>query len=99
MCAIFDQRRGTSPAGGQRHASAAARLNLMQSAVRVVLQTSILTQIRHLVLYISNSDGSFDGFVGELTSAKRLRLCVSRNSRHGGNTEEDEGQACTLVYN
>jgi len=33
---------------------------------------SIPTQIRQLILYISNSKGEVDGFVGELTSAKRL---------------------------
>ena len=39
---------------------------------QVVLQMSIPSQIRQLILYISNSKGHADGFVGELTSAKRL---------------------------
>ena len=38
----------------------------------VVLQKSIPTQIRQLVLYLSNSEKYVDGFVGKLTSAKRL---------------------------
>ena len=33
---------------------------------------SIPTQIRQLIFRISNSKGHVDGFVGELTSAKRL---------------------------
>ena len=37
-----------------------------------VLQKSILTQICQLAIYISNSEGYVDGFVGDLTPAKRL---------------------------
>ena len=37
---------------------------------KVVLQKSIPAQIRQLILYISNSKGQVDEFVGELTSAK-----------------------------
>ena len=41
------------------------------------LQKSIPTQIRQLILYISNSEGYVDGFVGEWTCAKRLeKHCV-----------------------
>ena len=43
-----------------------------ESVYDVVLQKSIPTQIRQLILYISNSQGSVDGFVRELTSAERL---------------------------
>ena len=45
---------------------------LTQSVFKVVLHESIPTQIRQLILYIINSQGYVDGFVGELTSAKRL---------------------------
>jgi len=38
----------------------------------VVVQKSIPTQIRQLVLYIRNSKGYVDRFWGELTSSKRL---------------------------
>ena len=50
------------------------KVYLTQSVFEVVLQKSILTQIRQLILYMSNSKGQVDGFVGKLTSAKRL--CV-----------------------
>ena len=33
----------------------------------MVAAKSVLTQIRQLILEISNSQGQFDGFVGELT--------------------------------
>jgi hypothetical protein len=36
------------------------------------LQKLIHAQIRQLILRISNREGELDGFVGELTSAKRL---------------------------
>ena len=49
------------------HARATRRFYLAQS----VLQKSILTQIRQLICYDSNSKGYVDGFGGELTSAKR----------------------------
>jgi len=45
---------------------------LTESVHNVVLHESIPTQIFHLTLYISNSKGQIDGFVGELTFAKRL---------------------------
>ena len=45
---------------------------LTQSVLKVVLQKAIPTQICQLILYISNSKGYADEFVGELTSAKRL---------------------------
>ena len=45
---------------------------LTQSVYQVVLQKSIPTKIRPLILYINNSKGYVDGFVGKLTSAKRL---------------------------
>ena len=38
--------------------------------LKFVLQKSIPTKIRQFVLYISNSTGQVDGFVGESTSAK-----------------------------
>ena len=38
--------------------------------LRVVLRKSIPTQLRQLVLHISNSEGKIDRFVGELTFAK-----------------------------
>ena len=37
-----------------------------------VLQRSIPAQVRQLILYIRDNEGSVDGFVGELTSAKQL---------------------------
>jgi len=43
---------------------------LTESVYQVVLQNSIPTQIRQLIIYIRNSKGLVDGFVGELTSAK-----------------------------
>ena len=36
------------------------------------LQTSISLQLGHLIIYISNNKGLVDGFVRELTLAKRL---------------------------
>ena len=45
------------------------------SVLKVVLQKSIYTQIRQLVVYISHSRGQVEEFVGELTSAKRLHKC------------------------
>ena len=44
---------------------------LTQSVFILVSQKSIPTQIRQLVLYLSNSKGAVDGYV-ELTSVKRL---------------------------
>ena len=44
---------------------------LTKSLSQVVLQKSIPTQIRQLLLYISNDEGLIDGFVRELTFAKR----------------------------
>ena len=45
---------------------------LTESVHKFVFQTSIPAQIRELVLYISNRNGLVDGFVRELTLAKRL---------------------------
>ena len=47
-------------------------LYLTQSVFKDDLQKSIPTQLRQLILYISNRKGYVDGFVGELTSATRL---------------------------
>jgi len=46
---------------------------LTPSVFKVVLRKPIPTQIRQLVLYISNSKEYVDGFVRELTFAKRLQ--------------------------
>ena len=46
---------------------------LSHSVFAFVLQKSIPTQIRQLVLYISSNAGSVDGFVGGVTYAKRLQ--------------------------
>ena len=43
------------------------RSHLTQSLFNPILQKSILTKIRQLILYISKSKGYVDGFVGELT--------------------------------
>ena len=43
-----------------------------QTVFEGILQKTNLPQSRQRVLYISNSKGCVDGFVGELTSAKRL---------------------------
>ena len=45
---------------------------LTQSVFQFVLRKSIPIHIRHLILYISKSKEYVDGFVVELTSAKRL---------------------------
>jgi len=45
---------------------------LTESVYKVVSQKSIPTQIRQLIFYISNSKEYVDGFVRELTFAKRL---------------------------
>jgi hypothetical protein len=50
----------------------APHLYLTQSVFNVGLQQPIPTQIRQLILHISDSEGSVDGFVGELASAQRL---------------------------
>ena len=47
------------------------RVDLTSSVLRDISQKSIPTQIRQLILYISNIEGQVDGFVGVLTSAKR----------------------------
>ena len=46
--------------------------HLTVGVYKVVLQQSIPAQIRQLILYISNNKGLVDGFVLELTCAKRL---------------------------
>jgi hypothetical protein len=53
--------------------SVRSKAYLTKSVDKVVLQKSIPTQIHQLILYISNSKGQADGFVGQLTSAKRLQ--------------------------
>ena len=44
-----------------------------QIVFEVALQKSIPTQIRQLILDMSNGDGKVDGFVWELTPAKRFQ--------------------------
>ena len=44
---------------------------LTESAHKVVVKKSIPTQIRQLILYISNDKDSVDGFVRESIFAKR----------------------------
>ena len=51
---------------------AAAWSYLTQSVFQVVLHKLNPTQIRQLIPYISTSKGWVDGFVGELTSVKRM---------------------------
>ena len=51
---------------------AVLQLCLTQSVSNAVLQKSIPTKKRQLILYISKSKGSVDGCVGELTSARRV---------------------------
>jgi hypothetical protein len=46
---------------------------LTKHFLKVVLQKSIPAQVSEHILCISKSEGLRDGFVGELTSAKRLR--------------------------
>ena len=48
-------------------------VHFAQRVFRVVLQKSIPTQIRQLILYARNSKGRADGFGGGVTSAKRLQ--------------------------
>jgi len=45
---------------------------LTESVYKVVLQNSVPAQICQRILYISNNKGQVDGFVRELTCAKRL---------------------------
>ena len=45
--------------------------NPTKSVFKVDLQKSSPTQMRHLILFISNSKGYVDGFVGVSTSAER----------------------------
>ena len=66
---------GTNTRGGGAGRAPPRRFFLTQSVYKVVLQKSIPAQIRQLILdyyYISNNKGYVDGFVGELTFAKRL---------------------------
>ena len=44
----------------------------VQRVFNVVLRKSITTHIHQLIIYLGNSKGQFDGFVGEVTSARRL---------------------------
>ena len=77
-----EQRAQSEPRVGPLGEQAQARLDpplwsvpipyLTQSVFQVVLQKSIPTQIRQLILYIRNSKGWVDRFVRGLTSAKRL---------------------------
>ena len=50
-----------------------------QRVFKVFSQKSILTQIRQLILYISNSKGKVDRFVGEVTPAQRLSKHIVRD--------------------
>ena len=59
--------------------SAPFRCYLTQSVFKVVLQNSIPTQIHQLIPFIHNSEGQVDGFVGVLTSAKRLEKYFVRD--------------------
>ena len=45
---------------------------LTESVYKLVFQKSIHTQIRQLILHVSNKNGQFDGFVQELTFAQRI---------------------------
>ena len=61
-------------------------IHLTESVYKVVLQKSIPTQIRQLILYISDDEGYVDEFVGELTFAKEdalldliVRQCLPRS--------------------
>ena len=46
--------------------------NLTESVHKVVVQKLISAQIRQVILYSSNDEATVDGFVRELTFAKRL---------------------------
>ena len=52
---------------------ASPHLYLTQSAFKVIVQKSIPTQIRRLILHISKDKGYVDGFLGELIFAKRYK--------------------------
>ena len=58
--------------GGSQVLTSPLHSYLTETVYKIILQKSGPTQIRRLLLYISNSRGSIDGFVGELTSTKRL---------------------------
>ena len=60
------------PGGSAVETRPCADFNLTESVFNVVLQKSIPTQIRKLILYISMSEERVDEFMRELTSAKRL---------------------------
>ena len=77
---------------------------LAQSVLEVVVQKSIPTQICQLI--ISNSKGSVNGFLGELTSAKRLYkhferdkgawlvdFCITHLLAESNKEEEEEEEA------
>ena len=49
-----------------------AQAYLIESVYKVVLQESIPERIRRPILHKSNNNGWVDGFVRELTLAKRL---------------------------
>jgi len=49
-----------------------SKLYLTEGVFQIVLERSVPTQIRQLIIHISNSKGSVDEFLGVLTSAKRL---------------------------
>ena len=64
---------------------AAGRFRLNYISRKVILKSfcksgSIPTQIRQLIFYINSSKEQVDGFVGELTSAKRLRNTVYKKN-------------------
>ena len=57
------------------HASACRQLHLTESVHKVVLQKSILAQIRQLMLFISKDEGRDDGFGRKLFFCK-TPLCT-----------------------
>ena len=67
-----DETAGAGAGARVRALAEAAGLHLTESVYKIVSQKSIPPQIRQLFLYISNNKGQVDGFVGELTFAKRL---------------------------
>ena len=65
-------RDGAQTPAGCDSPEQAQGLYLTQSVFEVVFTKSIPTRIRHLILYISNTKGKFDGFLRELTFARQL---------------------------
>jgi len=65
------------------------RTYLTERVFGIVLPKAIPAQIRQLILYISNHRGYVDGFVGELTFAKRLYTNTFCEIRTYPNEERD----------